>query len=60
MSCEFFGNYDWVTGDIDISWVFDESPWWTCIQCENIFYSTVMCVCDQCNPFSGYCRGCHA
>ncbi len=67
--CSFWFNFDWVTKDVRIDWVFgyedgwDGSvqlggPWWSCINCNEIFYSTTMCTCDGCNPFSGYCRKC--
>ena len=70
MECGFYGNFDWVTRDIQIGWLYDwgecsdgitylQGPWWHCIECSGIFYSTTLCMCDNCNPFSGYCRGCH-
>lgn len=66
MKCEYYGNFNWVTGDITIDWLLPDDryhgpqgPWWQCIQCDQLFYSTSMCLCDNCNPFSGYCRGCH-
>jgi len=40
-------------------YLLDESPWWTCIKCADVFYSATCCCCDNCNPFSGYCRTCH-
>ena len=59
MTCEHLFQYDWMTGEPLIEWVFSESPWWLCIECNNPFYSATCCPCDQCNPFSGYCRSCH-
>ena len=66
-NCGFYGNFDWVTKEIQIDWIFgyeDDGvlqaggPWWKCIACDEIFYSTTLCCCDNCNPFSGYCRKC--
>jgi len=67
--CRFYNNFDWVTKDIQIEWVFGYEidydgnyqlggPWWSCIKCDEIFYSTTLCMCESCNPFSGYCRSC--
>lgn len=68
MSCGFYFNFDWVTRDITFDWIFGHvdfdgthqpgGPWWTCINCDEIFYSATMCTCKDCNPFSGYCRAC--
>lgn len=69
MTCGFYNNFDWVTRDIQIGWLFEfghdsdgeyylQGPWWHCISCKEIFYSTTLCMCENCNPFSGYCRGC--
>lgn len=69
MTCEFYMNFDWVTKDVQIDWVFGYEadadgnyslggPWWQCISCDEIFYSVTLCTCEQCNPFSGYCRKC--
>ena len=68
MSCGFYNNFDWVTRDITIEWLFGHQdldgvhrpagPWWDCINCGDLFYSTTLCTCDACNPFSGYCRSC--
>ena len=60
-------NFDWVTGEVLIDWIFGYEhdgvltpggPWWKCISCDEIFHSATMCTCDECNPFSGYCRKC--
>lgn len=56
--CVNFQQYDLMTGEPTIAWVFDESPWWLCIECEQPFFSAVLCICEDCNPFSGFCRGC--
>ena len=66
MSCAYYFNYDWITKDIMIGWLFDwgeydgclQGPWWNCINCNELFYSTTLCMCESCNPFSGYCRDC--
>ena len=68
MSCGFYNNFDWVTREITIDWLFGHvdfdgvrrpaGPWWDCINCGELFYSTVMCTEPCCNPFSGYCRAC--
>ena len=69
MTCGFYGNFDWVTKEIQIEWLYDwgfdkddghylQGPWWNCIKCKTLFYSTTLCTCKDCNPFSGYCRSC--
>ncbi len=65
MSCEFYFNYNWITKEPQFDWLLPiegyvgpQGPWWQCINCDEIFYSTTMCMCDGCNPFSGYCRKC--
>ena len=68
MSCGFYNNFDWVTREITIEWLFGHvdydgtrrpaGPWWDCISCGKLFYSTTLCCEPCCNPFSGYCRDC--
>ena len=68
MSCGFYNNFDWVTREITIDWLFGHvdfdgvhrpaGPWWDCINCGELFYSTTLCCEPCCNPFSGYCRAC--
>jgi len=44
---------------LDPMWFLDESPWWKCIEFNEVFFSATMCCCPGCNPFSGICRTCH-